>query len=123
MGALVNSTDVNFGANVGTIGLTISGGTVRLDSGVQGQAATWTLGLTPNTSNHLWSLAQAAGEVTKSIKGQVNINLPVFFPTPDHPLDPTTPAIEYSVTDITNPAGTTTEILPNFSAASAASAF
>ncbi len=67
--------------------------------------------------NHQWSLTQAASEVTSTINGQVNVNLPIFFPTPDQPLDPTTPAIKYSVTDITNPAATTTEVLPNFSAA------
>ena len=92
-------------------------GTVRLDNGTQGQAATWTVGLNPSSANHLWPLASAASEITSAIKGQVNIVLPTFFPTPDQPLDPTTPNIELHVTNLASPGSTTTLIVPSFTSA------
>ena len=68
-----------------------------------GHAATWTVGLKTSSTNHLWPLPSAAAEITSAIKGQVNIVLPTFFPTPDQPLDPTTPNIELHVTNLASP--------------------
>jgi Ca2+-binding RTX toxin-like protein len=117
VGALVNASGIAFNASVGPLGISISGGTVRLDNGTAGQPATWTVGLIPNLTNHLWSLASAPSETTNAIVGQVNIVLPTFFPTPGQPLDPTTPAIQLRVTSLANPGSTTTLILPNMSSA------
>jgi Ca2+-binding RTX toxin-like protein len=117
VGALVNATGISFNASVGPLGLSISGGSVRLDNGTQGQPATWTASLQPGPANHLWPLASAAGEITSAIAGQINIVLPTFFPTPDQPLDPNTPNIELHVTDVSNPGSTTTVLIPDLSAA------
>jgi Ca2+-binding RTX toxin-like protein len=117
VGALVNATGVSFSATVGPLGLSVAGGTVRLDNGKAGSPATWTLGLRPSSVNHQWSLAGAAGAITSAVQGQVNIVLPTFFPTPDRPLDPAKPNIELHVAGLSNPGGTTTTVVPNFAAA------
>jgi Ca2+-binding RTX toxin-like protein len=115
--ALVNGSGITFNATVGPLGIFIANGTARLDNGTAGQAATWNLGLAASTTNHLWPLSSASSEITSAIKGQVNIVLPTFYPTPSQPLDPTTPNIELHVTDITQPGSTTTTKVPNFAAA------
>jgi Ca2+-binding RTX toxin-like protein len=117
VGAMINATGVAFSASVGPLGLFVANGSVRLDNGTAGQAATWTLGLNPSTTNHRWSLDSVAGAVTSTIKAQVNIVLPTFFPTPDQPLDPHVPNIELHVTDLTHPTTTTTTVLPDFTQA------
>ncbi len=91
--------------------------TVRLDDGTQGQAATWTVGLNPSSANHLWPLSSEASETTSAVDAQVNVVLPTYFPTPDQPLDPTTPNIELHVTNLADPAATTTLIVPSFASA------
>ena len=122
VGALVDASGVSFDATVGPLGVFIENGTVRLDDGTEGQPATWTVGLKTSSANHLWPLASAASEITSAIKGQVNIVLPTFFPTPDQPIVPPTPQdptandIELLVTNLANP-GPLTPIVPDLTSA------
>ena len=115
--ALVDTTGITFNATVGPLGLSISKGYVLLDDGTQGQAATWNAALNTSSANHLWPLSTAASEITSAINARVDIVLPTFFPTPDQPLDPTKPNIELHVTNLANPATTTTLIVPSFTSA------
>jgi Ca2+-binding RTX toxin-like protein len=117
VGALVNSSGIAFNASVGPLGLSISGGSVRLDNGTAGQPATWTVSLKPSSANHLWLLASAANEIKSAIVGRVYIDLPTFFPTPGQSLDPNTPDIKLLVTNLANPGSTTKLIVPGVSSA------
>jgi Ca2+-binding RTX toxin-like protein len=117
VGALVDSTGIRFDASIGPLGISVSNGKVLLDNGKEGQAATWTVGLNPSSNNHLWPLAGAAGQITNAIKGRIDIDLPVFFPTPDQPLDPNTPDIQLIVSDLSHPVSTTSLVVPNVASA------
>src|SRR5262249_19778468 len=95
----------------------VRNGTVRLDNGTPGQAATWAVGLDSSASNHRWLLSDVPGHLTSSLTGQAHAVLPVFFPTEDQPLDPNSPRIALHVNDLAHPPESTTPTLPDFEAA------
>ncbi len=120
VGAMVEaSKDVSFNATVGPLGLSIENGTVRLDDGNASnpQPATWSVSMNASSANHLWSITDAASEITSAVHGQLKIDLPTFFPTPDQPLDPSTPDLELIVGDLSKPGSTTQLIVPNVASA------
>ncbi len=123
VGALVNASNINFNTSIGPLGVFIENGSARLDDGTAGQPATWSVGLNPEASNHLWAIADVPSQLNLSPQGQaqpqgqINVVLPVFFPTQSQPLDPANPNIELHVTDLSNPAQTTTTVLPDFQSA------
>ncbi len=115
VGAFVSASGIAFNATVGPLGLSIENGTVRLDNGNQQQPgpATWTVGLAHSSANDLWLLSNAANQINSAIQGEVSINLPVYFPTPDQSLG----NISLVVSSLQNPTTTTTLTVPNLTAA------
>jgi Ca2+-binding RTX toxin-like protein len=117
VGAMVNASGIAFDASVGPLGLFVSNGTLRLDNGTAGQPATWTVGLAASSTNHQWLFDAALSHFTSNLTGQLNVVLPIFFPTQSQPLDPKVPSLQLHVTNLANPTATTTTVLPDFSAA------
>src|SRR5262249_22157224 len=112
---LVNAPDVDLQASIGALGISIRDGHVLLDGGVPGSAATWSVTLAP-TASHRYSLTDAAGAVQTGVTGRLDVDLPVYFPTPDSLQG----HIHLSVGSLANIAGTTaldTASLPNFAQA------
>src|SRR5439155_18341433 len=84
---LVNAPDVDLEAAIGPLGVFIKDGHIQLDNGTPGQAAVWSVTLTPTTS-HRYTLSSLLGNtsvVKTSATGRLDVDLPVAFPTPDKP--------------------------------------
>src|SRR5262249_24523845 len=117
LNALLNASNINLQASVGPLGISVIGGHVFLDRGTVRTPATLAVCLAP-TATPLYNLTDLIGNagsaVQTSLTGRLDVDLPVFFPTPDKPQG----HIHLNVGSLNNVAGTTTlDALPNFLAA------
>ena len=117
VGALVNASGVAFNATVGPLGLSISGGTVRLDNGTQGQPATWTVGLNPSSANHLWPLVERGRRDHQHHQGAGPHRPADVLPHPRPAARPDHAQHRAARDRPGQPGSTTTVIVPNFASA------
>jgi Ca2+-binding RTX toxin-like protein len=117
--ALVNAANINLEAAIGPLGVFVQNGHIRLDNGTQGQAATFTVGLTPSTTGRYTLgdlIGNPGGVVQTSGAGKLDADLPIAFPT----VSQNQGRIHLSIDSLGNIPGTThldTAVLPDFAGA------
>lgn len=130
--------DIDAQASLGPLGLFVENGKLRLDKGgTTGQIVDNDADTTVDFSKlAFWNVALLAvpgpsdryglfggfgvSQFTVSATGRLDATLPVFFPTPGTPLDPSRPALRVTVTDLDTPTGNTTIVVPDFGTAATA---
>ncbi len=114
--ARVAGTDLDFDAALGPLGIFIRDGVVRLDNGA-GTPATFTLAFNQVAGDRYYSNQWNTGALSATLVGSASATLPVYFPTVTNPVGGIgNNAIQLTIGNLANIAGTTTLTAPNLAA-------